>query len=172
MNVMNLDRRPIRFQNASEERVLSFFLQSTIEERLARFGAAASDDVIRAWRDGLDRSHYVVVSLEHGHQIVGLIELFGTSMAGWKLPELAIAICGQRNTSTLRHHLLEIGLGSARERGATNVFFAFTSAERDMQSLARQYGGTLSLEAGTATIPCDFVPHDSPSSVAIRLAER
>jgi hypothetical protein len=156
--------RPMRFQSASEERILSFFLQFTIEDRMARFGSAASDDVIRAWRDGLDRSHYVVVSLEQGHQIVGLIELFGTRMADWKRPELALAICGQRNTSAIRRHLLEIGLGAARERGASDVFFAFNSAERGMHALARQYGGTLNLEAGTAIIPCDFAPTDSPSS--------
>ena len=156
--------RPIRFRNASEERILSFFLQFTIEERMVRFGAAGSDDVIRAWRGGLDRSHYAVVSLEQGHQIVGLIELFGTRMAGWKRPELALAICGQRNTSAIRRHLLEIGLGAARERGASDVFFAFSSAERGMHTLARQYGGALNREAGTVVIPCDFVPNDSPSS--------
>ena len=30
--------RPIKFQSASEEPILSFFLQFTIEERMARFG--------------------------------------------------------------------------------------------------------------------------------------
>jgi hypothetical protein len=33
-----------------------------------------------------------------------------------------------------------------------------------MHALARHYGGTLNLEAGTAIIPCDFAPNDSPSS--------
>jgi hypothetical protein len=156
--------RPIRFQSASEEQILSFFRKFTIQERMTRFGTAASDDVIRAWRDSLDRSHYVAVSLEQGHRIVGLVELFGSILTGWKRPELALAICGQRDASAVRLHLLEIGLGAARERGANDVFFAFNSDERCMHAIARQYGGTLDHEAGTAIIPCGFVPKDGVSS--------
>ena len=62
--------RPTRLQGATEEQILAFFLKFTIEERVARFGAGTSDDAIRAWRDGLDRSHYVAVSLE---QVNGLL---------------------------------------------------------------------------------------------------
>lgn len=152
--------RPIRFQSASEEQILSFFLQFTIEERMARFGAAASDDVIRAWRDGLDRSHYVAVSLEQGHRIVGLVELFGSRSIGWQRPELALSIHGLRDKSKVRLHLLEIGLGAARERGAREVFFAFNSAERGMHALARQYGGNIDHQSGTAVIPCELAPMD------------
>jgi hypothetical protein len=88
--------RPTRLQGATEEQILAFFLRFTLEERVARFGAATSDDAIRAWRDGLDRSHYVAVSLKQGHRIVGLVELFGSRLTGWQRPELAVSIHGVR----------------------------------------------------------------------------
>ncbi|SRR6266851_972804 len=150
--------RPTRLQGATEEQILAFFLKFPIEERVARFGAATSDDAIRAWKDGLDRSHYVAVSLEQGHRVVGLVELFGSRLSGWQRPELALSIHGVRDKSKVRLHLLEIGLGAARERGASDVFFAFNSAENCMLAIARQYGGTLDHQSGTAVIPCEFVP--------------
>jgi hypothetical protein len=156
--------RPTRLQGATEEQILAFLLKFTIEERVARFGAATSDDAIRAWRDGLDRSHYVAVSLEQGHRVVGLVELFGSRLTGWQRPELALSIRGGRDNSKLRLHLLEIGLVAASERGARDVYFAFNFSENCMLAIARQYGGTLNREAGTATIPCDFVPKKGLSS--------
>jgi hypothetical protein len=53
--------RPTRFQCASEEQTLAFFLKFTVEERVARFGAVTSDAAIRSWRNDLDRSHYAAV---------------------------------------------------------------------------------------------------------------
>jgi hypothetical protein len=155
--------RPTRLQGATEEQILAFFLKFTIEERVARFGAATSDDAIRAWRDGLDQSHYVAVSLEQGHRVVGLVELFGSRLTGWRRPELALSIHGVRDKSKVRLHLLEIGLGAARERGARDVYFAFNSAENCMLAIARQYGGTLDHKAGMAVIPCGFVSMDGVS---------
>jgi hypothetical protein len=150
--------RPTRLQSATEEQILAFFLKFTIEERVARFGAATSDDAIRAWRDGLDRSHYIAVSMEQGHRIVGLVELFGSRLTGWRRPELALSVHGVRDKSEIQLHLLEIGLGAASERGARDVYFAFNFSENCMVALARQYGGTLDHQSGTAVIPCEFVP--------------
>ena len=155
--------RPTRLQGATEEQILAFFLKFRLEERVARFGAATSDDAIRAWRDGLDRSHYVAVSLEQGHRVVGLVELFGSRVTGWQRPELALSIHGVRDKSKVRLHLLEIGLGAARERGSRDVCFAFTSAENCMVAIARQYGGTLDHKAGMAILPCGFDPMDGLS---------
>ena len=155
--------RPTRLQGASEEQILAFFLRFTLEERVARFGAATSDDAIRAWRDGLDRSHYVAVSLEQGHRVVGLVELFGSRGTGWQRPELALSIHGVRDKSKIRHHLLEIGLGAARGRGSRDVYFAFNSAESCIVAIARQYGGTVDHKAGMAVIPCGFVSMDGVS---------
>lgn len=148
---------PTRLQSAPEEQVLAYFLQLTFEERIARFGAASCDEAIRAWREGLDRGHYIAVSLEQGHRIAGLVELFGSRLTGWHRPELALSSHGLRDKSDVRLHLLEIGLGLARERGATDVYFAFNFSENCMVALARQYGGTLDHQSGTAVIPCDFV---------------
>ena len=98
------------------------------------------------------------MSLEQGHRIVGLVELFGSRSIGWQRPELALSIHGLRDKSKVRLHLLEIGLGAARERGASEVFFAFNSAERGMHALARQYGGNVDHQSGTAVIPCELAP--------------
>jgi hypothetical protein len=159
----NATSRPTRLQGATEEQILAFLLRFTREERVARFGAATSDDAIRAWRDGLDRSHYVAVSLEQGHRIVGLVELFGSRLTGWQRPELAVSIHGVRDKSKVRLRLLEIGLGAARERGSTDVYFAFNSAESCIVAIARQYGGTVDHKAGMAVIPCGFVSMDGVS---------
>ena len=160
----NATSRPTRLQGATEEQILAFFLKFTIEERVARFGAATSDNVIRSWRNDLDRSHYVAVSLEQGHRIVGLVELFGSRLTGWQRPELALSIHGVRNKSKIRLHLLEIGLGAARGCGSRDVYFAFNPAESCMIAIARQYGGTLEHKAGMAVIPCDIVPMDGVSN--------
>ena len=157
---INATSRPTRLQGATEEQILAFFLRFTLEERVARFGAATSDDAIRAWRDGLDRSHYVAVSLEQGHRVVGLVELFGSRLTGWQRPELAVSIHGVRDKSNVRLRLLEIGVGAARERGSTDVYFAFNSAESCIVAIARQYGGTVDHKAGMAVIPCGFVSMD------------
>jgi hypothetical protein len=156
--------RPTRLRGATEEQILAFFLKFTLEERVARFGAATSDDAIRAWRDGLDRSHYVAVSLEQGHQVVGLVELFGSRGTGWQRPELALSIHGVQDKYKIRHHLLEIGLGAARGRGSRDVCLAFNSAESCMVGIARQCGGTLDHKAGMAVIPCGFVLMDGVSA--------
>jgi hypothetical protein len=148
---------PTRLQSAPEEQILAYFLQLTFEERIARFGAATGDDAIRAWREGLDRGHYIAVSLEQGHRIAGLVELFGSRLTGWQRPELALSTHGLRDKSNVRLHLLGIGLGLARERGARDVYFAFNLSENCMVALARQYGGTLDHQSGTAVIPCDFI---------------
>jgi hypothetical protein len=155
--------RPTRLQGATEDQILAFFLRFTLEERVARFGAATSDDGIRAWRHGLDRSHYVAVSLEQGHRVVGLVELFGSRLTGWQRPELAVSIHGVRDKSKVRLRLLEIGLGAARERGSTDVYFAFNSAENCIVAIARQCGGTFDHKAGMAVIPCGFVSMDGMS---------
>jgi len=148
---------PIRLQSAHEEQVLAHFLQLTFEERISRFGAATGDDAIRAWREGLDRGHYIAVSVEQGHRITGLVELFGSRLAGWQRPELALSTHGLRDKSNVRLHLLEIGLGLAREREARDVYFAFNLSENCMVALARQCGGIVDHQNGTAVIPCDFV---------------
>jgi hypothetical protein len=154
----------IRLQNASEDSVLRFLLDLTIDERIARFGSPATDDTIRAWRCKIDRSNYFAVSHEQGHHMVGLVELFGDKASGWQRPELALSVRRQRDTSTIRLHLLEIGLIAARERGARDVFVAFNSLETCMRAIVRQYGGRLDQETDTAVVPCDFVPVDGVSS--------
>jgi hypothetical protein len=151
-------------QSAREEQILTHFFQLTLEERVARFGAAISDDAIRAWREGLDRSHYIAVSLEQGHRLAGLVELFGSSLTGWQRPELALSVHGLRDKSNVRLQLLEIGLGLARERGATEVYFAFNLSENCMVALARKFGGILDHQSGTAVIPCDFASVDDVST--------
>jgi len=148
---------PTRLQSAPEEEILAYFLQLTFEERIARFGAATCDETIRAWREGLDRGHYIAVSLEQGHRIAGLVELFGSRLTGWRRPELAFSTHGLRDKFNVGLHLLEIGLGLASERGATDVYFAFNLSELCMVALARQYGGTLDHQSGTAIIPCGFI---------------
>jgi hypothetical protein len=153
----------IRLQNASEESVLRFFLGLTTDERIGRFASPATDDTIRAWRSSIDRSNYCAVSHAQGHHMVGLVELFGAKTSGWQRPELALSVRRQRDTSAIRLHLLEIGLGAARERGSRDVYFAFNSAENSMLAIARQLGGTLDHKAGMAVIPCGFVSMDGPS---------
>jgi hypothetical protein len=108
-----------RLQNASEESVLRFFLDSTTEERIARFGSPATDDTIRAWRSRIDRSNYFAVRHEQGHHMVGLVELFGANATDWQRPKLALTVRSQRDTSAIRIHLLEIGPDrGARARSA------------------------------------------------------
>lgn len=150
--------RPTRFQCASEEQTLAFFLKFTVEERVARFGAVTSDAAIRSWRNDLDRSHYAAVSMEQAHLIIGLVELFGSKLTGWRRPELALSIHGLSDKSNVRRHLLEIGLGAARERGIRDVYVAFNSGESCMAAIVRRYGGSVDHQSGTAVIPCDFVP--------------
>lgn len=152
---------PIRFQAFSEQTLLSFFLGLTDEERNARFGGAVSDYAIRAWRHGIDRGHYFAVGREQRRQLIGLAELFGCSVTGWKRPELALSIRDRSNTAAVRLQLLEIGLIAARERGATDVFMCFNSGYGCMHGLVRQYGGTIDYEAGNYVIPCDFVSSDA-----------
>jgi hypothetical protein len=152
--------RPTRFQCASEEQTLAFFLKFTVEERVARFGAVTSDAAIRSWRNDLDRSHYAAVSMEQAHLIIGLVELFGSKLTGWRRPELALSIHGLSDKSNVRLHLLEIGLGAARERGIRDVYVAFNSAESCMIAIVRRYGGTLDHQSGTAVIPCDFATRE------------
>jgi hypothetical protein len=147
----------IRLQNASEESILCFFLDLTADERIARFGSPVTDDTIRAWRSSIDRSIYFAVSHKQGHHMVGLVELFGGKARGWQRPELALSVRRQRDTSTIRLHLLEIGLIAARERGARDVFIAVNSVETCMRAIVRQYGG-LDRETDMGVVPCDFVP--------------
>jgi hypothetical protein len=154
----------IRLQNASEESVLRFFLELTTDERIVRFGSPATDDTIRAWRSTIDRSNYFAVSQVQGHQMVGLVELFGGKASGWQRPELALSVRRQRNTSAICLHLLEIGLIAAREHGARDVFVALNSLETCMRSIVRQYGGRFDPETDMAVVPCDFVPVDGLSS--------
>ena len=154
---------PVRFPALSEQTLLSFFLGFTDEERIARFGGAVSDYAIRAWRHGIDRGHYLAVGCAQGRQLMGLVELFGRSVTGWKRPELALSIRDHSDTAAVRLQLLEIGLVAAREHGATDIFMCFNCAHGGMHGLVRQYGGTINYEAGNYVIPCDFVSSDASS---------
>jgi hypothetical protein len=154
---------PVRFQAFSEQTLLSFFLGHTDEERTARFGGAVSDYAIRAWRHGIDRGHYFAVGREQGRQIIGLAELFGCGVTGWKQPELALSIRDRCNTAAVRLQLMEFGLIAARERGAADVFMCFNCGHGSMHGLVRQYGGTIDYEAGNYVIPCVFVSSDASS---------
>jgi hypothetical protein len=157
-------RSSIRLQSASEESVLRFFHGLTTDERIGRFGSPATDDTIRAWRSSIDRSNYFAMSQEQAHQMVGLVELFGTKASGWHRPELALSVRRQKDVSAIRLHLLEIGLIAARERGARDVFVAFNPLETCMYAIVRQYAGRFDRETDTAVVPCDFVPVDGVSA--------
>ena len=154
---------PVRFQACSEQTILSFFLGFTIEERTSRFGAAASDYAIRGWRNSIDRCHYFAIGHKQGRQVIGLAELFGCGVAGWKRPELALSIRDRSDRAAVHLQLLEIGLIAARECGATDVFMCFQCGHSSMHEIVRQYGGTIDDEAGTYVIPCDFVFSDASS---------
>ena len=156
----------IRLQSASEESALRFFLDLTTDERIARFGSPATDDTIHAWRSSIDRINYCAVSLAQGHQMLGLVELFGDKVSGWQRPELALSVRKQRDTSAIRLHLLEIGLIAAHARGARDVFVAVNTLETCMRAIVRQYGGRFDQETDTAVVPCDFVAVDGVSSWA------
>ena len=156
---------PIRFQALSEQTLLSFFLGFTDEERRTRFGGAVSDCAIRAWRNSIDRRHYFAVGRGQGRRLIGVAELFGCGVAGWKRPELALSIRDRSDTAAVRRQLLEIGLTAARECGATDVFMCFNCGYGCMHGLVRQYGDPIDHEAGNYVIPCDFVFSDASSSL-------
>ncbi len=156
--------RAARFQRASEDEALSFLLQFKGDERIVRFGAPVSDCAIRNWRAKIDRTHYLAISLAHGRELVGLVELFGSKLTGWTRPELALSLPRGRDTSSLCSHLLEIGLNAAREQGAADVFVYSNSTDTLMPAIMCRYGGTLDHESGIAVIPCDFAAAHSLAS--------
>ena len=154
----------LRIQSASEDRILSFFLNLSTEERTCRFAGAVSDAAIRVWRQSIDRDYYVCVGQERAHQPIGLVELFGSRATGWQRPELALSIRQASDSFRLRLHLLEIGLSVANEKGAVDVFMCLEGADNARQrALASHYGG-IEDASGIVVIPCGFVSVNGVSS--------
>jgi len=152
--------RPSRFGAGSEDEVLSLFIGLSTEQRLARFGAPVSDRTIREWRSTIDRAYYRTVACVRGHDLIGLVELFGSRAAGWKRPELALTV-GQRGESPgLISLLLEFGLGAARDVGAADVVVYFPTVAPSGEILMLSRIGTLDHDSGIAIVPCDAAGAD------------
>jgi hypothetical protein len=152
--------RPTRFGAGSEDEVLALFLGLATEQRLARFGAPVSDRTIRAWRSTIDRAYYRTVACERGHDLIGLVELFGSRAAGWKRPELALTVRQPSDSPGLNSLLLEFGLGAARELGAVDVLVYFPTVVPSAEILVLSRAGTLDHDSGIAIIPCDAAGKD------------
>jgi hypothetical protein len=152
--------RPTRFGAGSEDEVLSLFLGLSLEQRLARFGSPLSDRTIRAWRSTIDRAYYRTVACERGHELVGLVELFGSRSAGWQRPELALTVRQPGDSPGLHSLLLEFGLGDAGELGAADVVVYFPTAAPSAEIRVLSRAGTLDHDSGIAIIPCDAAGED------------
>ena len=146
----------IRLRRVPESRLLSFYLDLSFEQRLARFGIPSSDCAIRHWRSTIDRAHYLPITLEHGRHLVGLVELFGSRASEWRRPELAVTLGATGDSLRMRRHLLDIGLAAARDLGAIDVFTAFTPGDASAADLALRHDAKFDDDVGVAIIPCDL----------------
>jgi hypothetical protein len=151
---------PIKFRRAAEGEILSLLLQLSIEERVSRFGAASSNWAIRQWRSTFDRAHYLNVACEQGHELVGLVELFGASTTRWERPELAIVTRQANDRPGICRRLLQVGLLAARDLGAGDVVMCFDSIDAATGTLALQRGATVDHESRIAIVPCHALHAD------------
>lgn len=110
----------VEFHAAQEARLLSYFLDFTSEERLARFRYAVSDASIRRWRARLNWNWYCAVGCEDNGRLWGLAELFGAPVIGWKQPELTLSLHNGANEQE-RLGLVRAALHAARTRGASSL---------------------------------------------------
>lgn len=154
---LDVPRSAIEFHAVQEARLLSFFLDLTSEERLARFRYAVSDDSIRRWRARLDWNWYCAVGCEDNGRLWGLAELFGAPSTGWKQAELVLSL---RNGASKQERslLVRVALHAARTRGASAVSLLWDGPDILTSLLSRDCQAELDQGTRTPAIPVTTTP--------------
>lgn len=147
----------IEFHAVQEARLLSFFLDFTSEERLARFRYPLSDDSIRRWRARLDWNWYCAVGCEDNGRLWGLAELFGAAATGWKQPELVLSLrSGVSDQERLR--LVRAAVHAAHARGASALNLLWDGPDSLASLLSRDCHAELDRGTGMLAIPPTRAP--------------